>query len=137
LEKETKSDAQYYANVVENRETYLRFLHHDTDINRNGSVEHDDQRLAKRVKRVEKVKIWLSGSSVVDTDINRDYQQQHANPCAWFLQMPLYCKWRYQPFDPHSANDSEALKATWQHRILFVQGTFIDLSLFTSFCVRR
>ncbi|KAL1797449.1 hypothetical protein ACET3X_004055 [Alternaria dauci] len=120
LERETENEFQSYADVSQHRISYLSFLHRQNNVNRNGQVEHEGQRLAKRLRRVEKVQSWLSTSASVGTTTH-DFHRPHQEFCAWFLHAPAYTKWRDQRFDQSMANDQDAMTSNWQHRVLFVQ----------------
>jgi hypothetical protein len=121
LERETDNEFQYYAEVSQQRRSYLSFLHRQSSADCNSQVEQDGQRLAKRLRRVEKVQSWLSTSASIDTTAH-DFRQPYQDVCAWFLHAPAYTKWRDQRFDQSMANDQNAIASNWQHRVLFVQG---------------
>ncbi|KAF1940879.1 hypothetical protein EJ02DRAFT_405735 [Clathrospora elynae] len=119
LEKETENQVQDYANVAQHRKNYLNFLHRHNEVNSHGHAEHEEHRMAKRMRIIEKAQSWLSSSPVAD---KCDHSLQlYPDSCAWFLGIPAYCRWRDQPFDRSTANDTDALESTWQHRVLFVQ----------------
>ncbi|KAG9190705.1 hypothetical protein G6011_08793 [Alternaria panax] len=120
LEKEAENQLQYYLGVSKHRRNYLSFLHRPNGVNCNSQVEQEGQRLAKRLRRVEKVQIWLSNSTSVGTTAY-DFHQPYQDSCVWFLRAPAYTKWRDQHFDQSMANDQDVLAGNWQHRVLFVQ----------------
>lgn len=121
LETETANQTQYYADISQHRRSYIEFLQHQNGVILNGRVEQDEQRLAKRLRRVEKVQHWLSSSTSIATR-SPGTQQPYQESCAWFLRITAYAQWRSRRFDSSIANDQEALLGNWQHRVLFVQG---------------
>jgi hypothetical protein len=122
LEKETDTQIQQYEDIAQHRKMYINYLHHQGEVSGIGHVENEEQKVARRLRRVEKVQHWLSSSSAANVS-DRIQDQQQANSCAWFLQTPAYCRWRDQPFERNTANDKNTLGSNWQHRVLFVQGT--------------
>jgi hypothetical protein len=122
LEKETENQIQQFADIAQHRKMYIDYLHRQSEANSNNHAEDEEQRVARRLRRVEKVQNWLSSSSAIGAN-DRNSQQQHPNSCDWFLQTPAYCRWRDQPFDRSTANDKDILEGDWQHRVLFAQGT--------------
>jgi hypothetical protein len=123
LEKETADQIQQYADVAQHRRMYVSYLHSQDEVNSNGHVENEDQRVAKRLRRVEKVQHWLSGSSAANAS-DRILELQQPNSCAWFLKTQAYCRWRDPSFGRNTANDKNTLESNWQHRVLFVQGKY-------------
>ena len=121
LQKETENHIQQYADVSLHRKDYLDFLQRQSEVKVNGHVDHEDQRVAKRLRRVAKVQSWLSGSGIGNAYDNGQ-QQHHTHSTAWFLHTDAYVRWRDKPFENAEANDSDALVGNWQHRVLFVQG---------------
>lgn len=122
LQKETESHIQNYAEITEHRNNYVSFLNHQQELNGSANGELEEQRLAKRLRRVDKIKRWLSNSSssVEDCDSGSQYQSSSTSP--WFLQDPAYRRWKGGRFDRSQANDEHILESNWQHRVLFVQG---------------
>ena len=121
LETETANQTQYYADISQHRRSYIEFLQRQNEVTVNGRVEQKEQRLAKRLRRVEKVQHWLSSSTLIATR-SPGIQQPYQESCAWFLRVAAYAQWRSLRFDSSMANDQEALVGNWQHRVLFVQG---------------
>jgi hypothetical protein len=121
LEKETADQTQYYMDISQHRKNYVNFLQRQSGVNTTSRVEQEEQRLAKRARRVEKVQHWLSTSTSIGTRAP-DHQQLYQKSCAWFLHIAAYAQWRSQQFDSNMANNQEALVGNWQHRVLFVQG---------------
>lgn len=77
------------------------------------------------VRRVDKVKAWLSNCcSYLDVYEHR-LRQRHPSSCAWFLGTEEYCKWKHAPFDQASANNTDELERSWHDRVLIVQGVQI------------
>ena len=126
LEKETENHVQHYADISHYRSNYLEFLHNQEQASGSSSVEQEGQRNARRWRRVEKVRKWLH-SSPESRQIDRRHELYDEESCAWFLQTPVYCKWRDQVFEKRMANDANFLMGNWQHRVLFVQGQSILL----------
>lgn len=123
LEKETENQIQNYDEIAQHRNRYFTFLNRQHDVNANNGGGLGDQRLAKRLRRVEKIKLWLSsGPSSVEVP-NSNSRQQSLSSCAWFFETPAYLKWKNGSFEKSKANDKNDLEDTWQHRVLFVQGT--------------
>ncbi|RMZ66153.1 hypothetical protein GMOD_00005227 [Pyrenophora seminiperda CCB06] len=132
LQKETESQVQQYADVSLYRKDYLGFLQRYSEVKANGHVDHEDQRIAKRLRRVAKVQAWLSSSGMGNA---RDGNQQlHTNSSDWFLHTDAYSRWRDKPFESTEANNSDALLGNWQHRVLFVQDYNLTLSGRESCC---
>ena len=122
LQKETETPVQQYTDISLHRKDYLDFLHRQSDSKANGHADQEDQRVAKRLRRVAKVQSWLSSSGISNTCDKGQQQYHHTDSTAWFLHTGAYLKWRNMPFDIIEANDSDALVRNWQHRVLFVQG---------------
>ncbi|OAL48734.1 hypothetical protein IQ07DRAFT_513277 [Pyrenochaeta sp. DS3sAY3a] len=121
LQKETESQIQNYAEITEHRNNYVSFLNHQQELNGSANGELEEQRLAKRLRRVDKIKRWLSNSSSSVEDCDSGSQYQSSNPSPWFLQDPAYRRWKGGRFDRSQANDEHVLESNWQHRVLFVQ----------------
>jgi hypothetical protein len=102
---------------------YVNYLHSQNEVNSNGYVENEEQSVAKRLRGVEKVQHWLSSSSAANAS-DRIFERQQPNSCAWFLKAQAYCRWRDPPYERNTANDKNTLESNWQHRVLFVQGTY-------------
>ncbi|USP76792.1 hypothetical protein yc1106_04066 [Curvularia clavata] len=120
LEKEIENDIQNYSDVSLHRKQYLDFLHTQDQVKNSDHFEHEGQRAAKRWRRVYKVGDWLCNSPAVSQSDRRP-RPYSLESCAWFLQTPIYRKWRDQPFENSIANDTHLLVDSWQHRVLFVQ----------------
>jgi hypothetical protein len=115
------NQTQNYDDVSQYRKSYLDYLHRQSNGNGNSRVQQDEQRLVKRLRRVEKVQAWLSTSTSMSTTAH-GCPQSYQKSCAWFLGVPAYVRWRNQRFDSSIANNQDALVGNWQHRVLFVQG---------------
>ncbi|CAE7193427.1 hypothetical protein HRS9139_08925 [Pyrenophora teres f. teres] len=120
LQKETETHVQQYADVTLHRREYLEFLHRQSEAKVNSPLDQEDQRVAKRLRRVTKVQSWLSSSGVGNTYDN-SHQESHTNSTTWFLHTDAYVRWRDKPFDGTEANDRDSLVGNWQHRVFFVQ----------------
>jgi hypothetical protein len=114
--KETNSDL-----LTQNRKEYLDFLNIGTEAEANGGEEVEVDRMARRLRRVDRVKAWLSNCCAYQDVYEHRIQQRHPNTCTWFLNVPQYCKWRNTPFDGRLANDTDNLHTSWHERIVFVQ----------------
>ncbi|CAO2658715.1 Nn.00g064380.m01.CDS01 [Neocucurbitaria sp. VM-36] len=121
LEKETENQIQNYNEIAQHRSRYLSFLNHQQGLNGNNGGELEGQRLTRRLRRVEKVKLWLSNCPSLFEAPDSGPRQRSLNSCAWFLEMPAYRKWKNDSFEKGKANDITELENTWQHRVLFVQ----------------
>ncbi|KAF2833974.1 hypothetical protein CC86DRAFT_312197 [Ophiobolus disseminans] len=119
LEKETESEVQDFSNIEHHRKRYVRFLRRQADANGN-SAELEEERLAKRMRRIEIVRGWLS-NSLVSKQTYRDINSDDIGSCNWFLDMTKYRKWKSRAFERSRANDLQALQSDWHDRILFVQ----------------
>ncbi|KAF2692106.1 hypothetical protein K458DRAFT_381930 [Lentithecium fluviatile CBS 122367] len=119
LEGEVYSQEQDLATIARLRRHYIEHLHQPTESSMG--AECVEYRMTKRMRRVDKVKAWLSNACSYRDIYEHRIQQRHPNSCAWFLRTDEYCKWRNAPFDHGPANDAEELKRTWQDRVLFVQ----------------
>ncbi|KAF1849900.1 uncharacterized protein K460DRAFT_326227 [Cucurbitaria berberidis CBS 394.84] len=121
LEKETENQIQNYDDIAQHRNHYISYLNRQQDLNgySNGELEH--HRIAKRLRRVAKIKAWLSNRSSQAEKPDSGARQHSPNSCAWFLETQAYRNWKSDPFDRSKANDTNALENTWQHRVLFVQ----------------
>lgn len=73
------------------------------------------------VRRVDKVKTWLSNTCSYRDIYEHRLRQRHPDSCAWFLGSEQYCKWKSAPFNQATVDDAEELERTWQDRVLFVQ----------------
>ncbi|KAH8730174.1 hypothetical protein GQ44DRAFT_700960 [Phaeosphaeriaceae sp. PMI808] len=121
LEKETEVQIQDFAEVERYRKRYVRFLHrrHDLSISSNGGLE--EQRLAKRIRRVNIVRDWLSnGSQSLQTESSVS-RTEHLGSSNWFLDLVKYRSWKHKKFDRDQANDANALQDDWHDRVIFVQ----------------
>jgi hypothetical protein len=122
LEKETEGPNQDYAEVDGNRKRYVRFLQRQADSNVNGNGELEEQRLAKRMRRVAIVQRWLSNSSQIQRIRIEEQRTGHLGSCNWFLDLPKYRNWKKKRFDQNHANSTSALQGDWHDRVLFIQG---------------
>jgi hypothetical protein len=122
LEKETQSQIQDYALVDQYRQKYLRFLHRqaDVDINVNNG-ELAEERIAKRMRRVEMVCAWLSNNAQVQLVATTAGRTEYLGSCNWFLDLAKYRDWRRRGFNQSHANDKNALQSDWHDRVLFIQ----------------
>jgi hypothetical protein len=114
--KETDSDL-----IAENRKEYFDFLKLGIETDANGGEEVEVDRMARRLRRVDRVKAWLSNCCAYQDVYEHRSQQRHPSTCTWFLNIPQYCKWRNAPFDERLANDTDNLHTSWHERIVFVQ----------------
>jgi hypothetical protein len=73
------------------------------------------------VRRVDRVKTWLSNTCSYRDIYEHRLRQRHPDSCAWFLGSEEYCRWRIAPFKQATVDDAEELERTWQDRVLFVQ----------------
>jgi hypothetical protein len=120
LEKETESHIQDFAEIEHQRKKYLRFLqrqHVDTE----SSKETEEEKISKRLRRVEIVQRWLSNASQPE-HIGKSTRMEDLGSCNWFFDLPKYRKWKSRSFEQSRANDMGALQGDWHDRILFVQG---------------
>lgn len=121
LEKETEEQIQNYSDIVLNRQDYVGFLDRQIEVTGNNRTDTDEQILARRRRRIDRVRKWLSnGSSKPGSDTCR-HPQPPLCSCDWFFKVPAYRRWKSIPFEPKKADDMNALGGDWQHRILFVQ----------------
>jgi hypothetical protein len=119
LEKETENQVQDFAEIEHHRKAYIRLLHRHRDAPINGELE--EERMAKRMRRVDIVRRWISKSSqhVISRESTR---VEHLGSCNWFLELQKYRTWKHRPVERQHANSAEALQNDWHDRILFVQG---------------
>jgi hypothetical protein len=122
LEKETESYIQDFSFVDQYRQKYLRYLHRQADVNVNDSNgELEDERMVKRMRRVEIIRRWVSNSTQLqDVDITAG-RTEHLGSCNWFLDSPKYRAWKGRSFNQIHANDKNLLNGDWHDRVLFVQ----------------
>jgi hypothetical protein len=122
LEKETAAHNQDYTEVEGNRKKYIRFLERQADANIDGNGELEEQRLAKRMRRVEIVQRWLSNSSQPRHVGTEEHRPEHLGSCNWFIDLPKYRGWKKKRFDQNHANNLSALQGDWHDRVLFIEG---------------
>jgi hypothetical protein len=122
LEKETAAHNPDYADVEANRKRYMRFLQRQADANVDENEELEEQRLAKRMRRVEIVQRWLSNSSQSQHVGTEEHPTEHLGSCNWFLDLPKYRGWKRKKFDQNHANSLIALQSDWHDRVFFVHG---------------
>jgi hypothetical protein len=122
LEKETESQIQDYSLVDQCRQKYLRYLLRQADANvTSSSGELEEERIAKRLRRVEIVRGWISNNKqrqYLDVTAGRT---EHLGSCNWFLDLAKYRAWKGRNFNQTHANDTNLLKSDWHDRVLFVQ----------------
>lgn len=106
-------------NLLHHRE-YSTFLKSAESV--CGQIEFEGERMARRLKRVDKVKAWLSNCCSYRDIYEHKISQRHPDTCAWFLESEKYCRWKNKPFNERTANSIDSLTETWHERILFVQG---------------
>jgi hypothetical protein len=122
------------------RREYLEFLNQYVEINQNGDAEPMEQRTARRselfctdnplyseadhvtVKRIDKIKAWLSSDCAYRDVYEHHALQRHFNTCNWFLRNEKYCEWKNTFFGNHAENDFDRFEKNWHDRVLFVQG---------------
>lgn len=78
------------------------------------------------MRRIDKVKSWLSNSCAYRDVYEHRSRQRHENSCHWFLNTTEYCKWKNSAFDDRQANNIDSLDANWHERVLFAQGEFVS-----------
>jgi hypothetical protein len=120
LEKEIESQNQDFVDVEQHRKRYVRFLYRQAEGNSNGELE--EQRIAKRMRRVEIVGRWLSNSPQAQWSSVGKHRTEHIGSCNWFLDITKYRNWKKKSFNRDQANDAVALQSDWHDRVLFVQG---------------
>ncbi|KAH7389505.1 hypothetical protein DE146DRAFT_165928 [Phaeosphaeria sp. MPI-PUGE-AT-0046c] len=120
LEKETESHLQDFAEVQQHRNQYVQYLHRRTAASSPVDGELEETRLAKRLRRIESVRSWLSGSSQHE-HADAAYRANRANSCNWFLELAQYRRWKNTEFIEERANDASVLQDDWHDRVLFVQ----------------
>jgi hypothetical protein len=120
LEKEIESQNQDFVDVEQHRKRYVRFLYRQAEGNSNG--EFEEQRIAKRMRRVEIVGRWLSNSPQVQCVSAGKHRTENIGSCNWFLEITKYRSWKKKSFNRDQANDAVALQSDWHDRVLFVQG---------------
>ncbi|KAF2266654.1 hypothetical protein CC78DRAFT_531460 [Lojkania enalia] len=113
---ETEMRLQNFDLLTQHRKEVLDFLR--TQQEPNGELEAD--RMSRRMRRVDKVKVWLSSSDYRDV-YEQSRLQRHPNSCTWFLDIPEYCNFKNTPFDSRFADDIDTLTTSRHDRILFVQ----------------
>ncbi|OAG07638.1 uncharacterized protein CC84DRAFT_1089035 [Paraphaeosphaeria sporulosa] len=119
LEKELGGTETEYAITEKYRAECREFL--DKQSQAQEGEELGLQRMAKRMRRIDRIKTWLDSNCSYRDIYEHRLRQRHPNTCAWFLDNEKYCRWRNIPFDDESANDTDRLENHWQHRVLFVQ----------------
>lgn len=124
LEKETESQIQDFMEVEQHRRRYLRFLHRRNEVNLNSNGELEEQRLTKRLRRVEIVRNWLSNNSQTQQTGNNATHTEHLGSCNWFFDLPKYCDLKNRRYDRSQANDTQLLQSDWHERVVFVQGAW-------------
>ncbi|KAF2273239.1 uncharacterized protein EI97DRAFT_436295 [Westerdykella ornata] len=77
--------------------------------------------MARRVRRIDKVKSWLSSDSIYQDIYRHRFTQVLDGSCNWFLETPEYSAWKTAPFGERNANDLDSLRVDWHGRVLFVQ----------------
>ncbi|KAF2441663.1 hypothetical protein P171DRAFT_418371 [Karstenula rhodostoma CBS 690.94] len=119
LEKELGCTETEYAVTEKCRAEYRESL--DKQSEGEESEELGQQRMARQMRRIDRIKTWLDGNCSYRDVYEYRLRQRHPNTCAWFLDNEKYCRWKNIPFEDESANDTDRLENHWQHRVLFVQ----------------
>lgn len=127
LEKETQSQVQDFAEIERHRKKYIRCLKGLTRTGVNGDGELETQRVARRLKRIEKARHWISDGPHLDQETTSC--PQDAGSSDWFFSSIKYRRWKEMTFDQARANDTGALNSDWHDRVLFVQGRSINYEL--------
>jgi hypothetical protein len=107
--------------LAQNRREYLDFLNTKTETEDRDDEGLQAERMARRLRRVDRVKAWLSNCCAYRDVYEYKIRQRYPNSCTWFLKTPQYCKWKNTPFDGRLANDTDNLQTSWHERIVFVQ----------------
>jgi hypothetical protein len=128
LEKETESQIQDFAEIERHRARYIRCLKRSAGTGVNGDRELEVQRMVRRLKRVEKVRGWISDGPHLH--LGNASHPQDVNSSDWFFLSTKYRKWRDMIFDQTRANDTETLHSDWHDRVLFVQGKSMNIELY-------
>jgi hypothetical protein len=123
LEKETENQIQDFLLVDQYRQRYLRFLHRQANVNINieNNRELSEERMEKRMRRVETVCAWLSNNAPLQHVQTTASRTERLGTCNWFLDLAKYRDWKRQGFNQSRANDMNASKDDWHDRVLFVQ----------------
>lgn len=119
LEKETENQVQDFNEIELHRNRYVRQLYRQSESSGSGELEED--RMAKRVRRVEIVRDWIS-KTPQPVHSGENTIIEHLGSCNWFLEHAKYRAWKNRPFESRHANDPNALRNDWHDRVLFVQG---------------
>ncbi|PSN68713.1 hypothetical protein BS50DRAFT_490737 [Corynespora cassiicola Philippines] len=133
FESETASQNHDHDQVSQNRREYVGFLAAQAEKIELG--EGEEHRMARRLRRIDKVKNWLSNCCAYQDVYEHRIRERHPNTSSWFLNSTKYSKWKNAPFNETLANDTDELEQTWHDRVLFVQAkpgfgkTFISTSV--------
>jgi hypothetical protein len=124
LEKETENQIQDYSLVDQYRQKYLRYLHRQADANViNSNRELEEERIAKRLRRVKIIRDWISNSTQLQLVDGTAGRTEHLGSCNWVLDLLKYRAWKGRNFNQTHANDTNLLKSNWHDRVLFVQAS--------------
>lgn len=121
LERETEGQAQNYSEIAMHRREYATFLSRQSGFTGNNGEDSNEQMLARRIRRIDKAREWLSNGSLISCPETHRSHQSPMCSCDWFFKSPTYRRWKDIPFERRRADDLHALAGDWQHRILFVQ----------------
>ncbi|KAF2018188.1 hypothetical protein BU24DRAFT_166726 [Aaosphaeria arxii CBS 175.79] len=102
-----------------NRQKYIDVLFPNVRTNSDATAEAD--RMARRIRRLDKVKGWLSSCCAYRDTYEQSLNSSHSGSGSWFLNIPEYCRWKNTPFNETNANSTDHLSETWLGRLLFVQ----------------
>ncbi|KAF2635935.1 hypothetical protein P280DRAFT_473562 [Massarina eburnea CBS 473.64] len=121
VQEEIACRSGYHARKALCRQEYIEFLEQQqVEAGRSDEllIEH---RMAKRMRRIDKIKAWLSNNCAYRDVYEHRVRQRHPNTCTWFLDSEEYCKWKNVPFNQTLANDTIGFQQNWHDRVLFVQ----------------
>ncbi|CAI6338080.1 unnamed protein product [Periconia digitata] len=102
------------------RRKYTEFLTQQAATD-NHSSTLEDSRMAKRMRRIDKIKAWLSNDCAYQDVYEHRMRQRHPQTCSWFLEMEEYCAWKNFSFYQGLTSNFDDLEETWHDRVLFVQ----------------
>ncbi|PVH94142.1 hypothetical protein DM02DRAFT_646105 [Periconia macrospinosa] len=120
IEAEFTCQSEDVATKELQRRQYTEFLSQQADADSHSSTL-ERLRMAKRMRRIDKIKAWLSNDCAYQDVYEHRMRQRHPNTCSWFLETAEYCSWKNLSFDQTVTDDIDALERTWHDRILFVQ----------------
>ncbi|KAF1960373.1 hypothetical protein CC80DRAFT_292716 [Byssothecium circinans] len=121
IQGETASLPGDHATKALHRREYIEFLEQQRiEAERSGELLVE-KKMAKRMRRIDKIKAWLSNNCAYRDIFEHRARQRHPNTCTWFLNIAKYREWKNAPFDQASANNTDILERHWYDRVLFVQ----------------